>query len=183
MSTPVIPASTPASIQTRRGLLKNAAAAAVAVTGAAAVLTPEAQAQTSGVSWEKKVIHPPSAKPATPPSSNAAENPPAKPPLFNSIITYGNVVYIAGIGAHFPGTIEEHTKHVLDEMERNLGLAGSSMDKVLKVNVYLSDLNNYAGMNSAFLGRFGKVPPVRTTVAVAGLPGNSLVEIDCIAAM
>ena len=61
--------------------------------------------------------------------------------------------------------------------------AGSSMDKVLKVNVYLNDIADYKGMNEVYKGRFGKKPPVRTTVAVAkgGVPGDSLVEIDCIA--
>jgi len=72
---------------------------------------------------------------------------------------------------------------VLDEMEQNLILAGSSMAKVLKVTVYLSDLANYTKMNSVYAGRWGDVPPVRTTVAVAGLPGDSLVEIDCIASV
>ena len=53
---------------------------------------------------------------------------------------------------------------------------------VLKVNVYLNDLKDYAAMNEVFLGRFGKEPGVRTTIAAAGgIPGNSLVEIDCIA--
>ena len=56
------------------------------------------------------------------------------------------------------------------------------MDKVLKVNVYLNDLKDYDGMNATYKGRFGSMPPVRTTVAPAGgAPGNSLVEIDCIA--
>ena len=169
---------------TRRGILKNAAAAAAGVAGVAAI-TPEAQAQ-AGVVWEKKAVHPqqpavvPGAPPATPPAAGAAP----KPPLFNSIVTFGNLVFIAGIGAHFQGTIEEHTKHVLDEIEKNLILAGSSMDKVLKVNVYLSDLANYTRMNTAYAGRFGKVPPVRTTIAAAGgVPGDSLVEIDCIASL
>jgi enamine deaminase RidA (YjgF/YER057c/UK114 family) len=88
----------------------------------------------------------------------------------------------APVGAHFEGTIEEHTKHVLDELEKNLICAGSSMDKVLKVNVYLNDIKDWARMNTAYAGRWGKVPPVRTTVAPAGgIPGNSLVEIDLIA--
>ena len=57
-----------------------------------------------------------------------------------------------------------------------------SVDKVLKVNVYLNDLKDYDGMNAVFRGRFGSNPPVRTTIAAAGgIPGNSLVEIDCIA--
>ena len=56
------------------------------------------------------------------------------------------------------------------------------MDKVLKVNVYLSDLKDYDAMNKVYEGRWGDIPPVRTTVAPAGgIPGNSLVEIDCIA--
>ncbi len=173
--------------QTRRGLLKHAAAAAVAATGGVA-LAPTVEAQ-QGVVWEKKAVHPPAAPSAaatastTTPPAPAATTPP-KGPLFNSIITFGNLVFIAGVGAHFKGTIEEHTKHVLDEIERNLIAAGSSMDKVLKVNVYLSDLANYARMNSAYAGRFGAVPPVRTTIAAAGgVPGDSLVEIDCIASL
>ena len=65
---------------------------------------------------------------------------------------------------------------------RSLESVGSSMEKVLKVNVYLNDLKDYAGMNEVFLGRFGAEPGVRTTIAAAGgIPGNSLVEIDCIA--
>jgi enamine deaminase RidA (YjgF/YER057c/UK114 family) len=56
------------------------------------------------------------------------------------------------------------------------------MDKVLKVNVYLADLADYKGMNEVYKGRFGPKPPVRTTVATyGGVPGNSLVEMDCIA--
>ena len=57
------------------------------------------------------------------------------------------------------------------------------MDKVLKCNVYLADLKDYAGMNDVFKGRFGEEPPVRTTIAAAGVPGNSLVEIDVIACL
>jgi 2-iminobutanoate/2-iminopropanoate deaminase len=105
-------------------------------------------------------------------------------PLFSSSVTHGGLVYVAGKGAHFEGDITAHTKHVLDELQKELEKAGSSMDKVLKVNVYLHDLNDYKLMNEAYRGRFGKNPPVRTTVAVfGGVPGNSLVEIDCIAAL
>ena len=91
-------------------------------------------------------------------------------------------MFISGIGAHFEGDIKAHTKHVLDEMKKKLERAGSSMEKVLKVNVYLNDLKDYAGMNEVFRGSFGPEPGVRTTIAAAGgIPGNSLVEIDCIA--
>lgn len=107
---------------------------------------------------------------------------PEKTPLFSSAVSYGNLLFISGIGAHFPGDIKAHTKHVLDEVEKVLVNAGSSMEKVLKVNVYLNDLKDWPAMNEEFQGRFGAEPPVRTTVAPAGgIPGNSLVEIDCIA--
>ena len=55
------------------------------------------------------------------------------------------------------------------------------MDKVLKATVYLKTLDHYKDMNEMFLGRFGPEPPVRTTIAVADIPGNSLIEIDVIA--
>ena len=105
-------------------------------------------------------------------------------PLFSSAIAYGNLLFLAGKGAHFDGDIQSHTKHVLDELEKELKKHGSSMDKVLKVNVYLADLADYKKMNEVYRGRFGDKPPVRTTVATyGGVPGDSLVEIDCIAAL
>ncbi|MGE5646516.1 MAG: RidA family protein [Acidobacteriota bacterium] len=107
---------------------------------------------------------------------------PEKPPLFSPVVTYGNLVFISGIGAHFPGDIKSHTEHVLNEVKQRLEEAGSSMEKVLKVNVYLNDLKDYKGMNEVFMGKFGAEPGVRTTIAAAGgIPGDSLVEIDCIA--
>lgn len=58
------------------------------------------------------------------------------------------------------------------------------MEKVLKVNVYLADIADFKAMNEVYRGRFGKNPPVRTTVATyGGVPGISLVEMDCIAAL
>lgn len=140
----------------RRGAILGAAAAAAA--------TP-ALAQTGPV----KKVHRKGPKPA-------------KTPLFNGAVSYGNLLFIAGKGAHFEGDIKSHTKKVLDDIQKELEDAGSSMTQVLKCNVYLNDLKDYAGMNEMFLGRFGEEPPVRTTIAAAGgIPGNSLVEIDVIA--
>jgi 2-iminobutanoate/2-iminopropanoate deaminase len=105
-------------------------------------------------------------------------------PLFAGHTKLGNMVFVAGQGAHVaPFEIKAHTEIVLKALENELKSAGSSMEKVLKVNVYLNDIADYAGMNEVYKGRFGKNPPVRTTVAVAkgGVPGNSLVEMDCIA--
>ena len=104
-------------------------------------------------------------------------------PLFSGATKFNGMVFIAGKGAHFAGDIKAHTDHVLKELEKELLAAGSSMEKVLKVNVYLDDIKDYKDMNEVYKGRFGKKPPVRTTVAVAkgGVPGDSLVEMDCIA--
>jgi 2-iminobutanoate/2-iminopropanoate deaminase len=109
---------------------------------------------------------------------------PEKTPLFNGTVSYGNLVFIAGVGYHSEGDIKVHTKAVLDQIQQQLESVGSSMEKVLKCNVYLNDLKDYAGMNEMFQGRFGPEPPVRTTIAAAGgIPGNSLVEIDVIATL
>jgi enamine deaminase RidA (YjgF/YER057c/UK114 family) len=105
-------------------------------------------------------------------------------PLFSASTKHGDIVYISGQGAHEgPSEIKAHTDIVLKELEKELIKAGSSMEKVLKVSVFLNDIADYQGMNEVYKGRFGKNPPVRTTVAVAkgGVPGGSLVEMDCIA--
>jgi 2-iminobutanoate/2-iminopropanoate deaminase len=105
-------------------------------------------------------------------------------PLFSGSTKLGNMVFIAGKGAHVePFEIKAHTEIVLKELEKELIKAGSSMEKVLKVTVFLNDIADYKGMNEVYKGRFGKKPPVRTTIAVAkgGVPGDSLVEMDCIA--
>ena len=151
----------------RRKFLTSAPVAAAAL-----AVPNQALAQTTAAEKPVKKVHWPGGKA------------PEKPPLFSGIVTFGNMVFIAGIGAHFKGDIKAHTRHVLDEIEKRLLSVGSSMDKVLKVNVYLNTLDDYAGMNETYLGRFGGEPPVRTTIAAAGgIPGNSLVEIDCIAAL
>lgn len=154
--------------QSRRDILKDAVKVAAAGSVALAAGSAQAQTKSSQSTLEKK--------------SYSMGPKPEKTPLFSSAISYGNLLFLAGIGAHFPGDIKAHTTHVLDEMKKHLENAGSSMEKVLKVNVYLNDLKDYAGMNEVFQGSFGSVPPVRTTVAPAGgIPGNSLVEIECIA--
>jgi 2-iminobutanoate/2-iminopropanoate deaminase len=104
-------------------------------------------------------------------------------PLYSPELSFGNLVFVSGKGGGVDakGDIRAQTKSVLDQIEESLRIAGSSMDKVLKVNVYLTDINNFEGMNEAYINRFGDMPPVRTTVAIAAVPDKSLVEIDCIA--
>lgn len=105
--------------------------------------------------------------------------------LYPGSIRYGNLVFVSGTGADAESVheIKADTDFVLKKMEKRLIAAGSSMEKVLKVTVFLSDMDDFEGMNSVYKGRFGKNPPVRSTVAVAkgGIPGKSIVEIDCIA--
>ena len=151
-----------------RRSVSRSAFASIAAAGAG--LFGVAHAQTSTPSMQK---------------TTSTDNQPAgaKPPLFSSWVAYGGLVFIAGQGEHGPGDITAHTTSVLNQLEAELKKAGSSMDKVLKVNVYLADLRDYDAMNAVFRGRFGPNPPVRTTIAAyGGVPGNSLVEIDCIAA-
>ena len=105
-------------------------------------------------------------------------------PLYSGHTKFGNLVFISGRGANTaPFEIKAHTEIVLKSLGEELVKAGSSMEKVLKVNVYLNDIADYKAMNEVYRGRFGKNPPVRTTIAVAkgGIPGESLVEMDCIA--
>lgn len=147
----------------RKFIGTGAAAAAIAAT----VGTGQAAAQSNAT---KKVLW-----------TNGKK--PEKKPLFSPAVAYGNLLFLSGIGAHFSGDIKAHTKHVLDEIQHKLESSGSSMEKVLKCQVYLADLKDYQGMNEVFMGRFGSEPPVRTTIAAAGVPGNSLVEIDVIAYM
>ena len=153
------------STTNRRKFIGRGAAVAA---GAAALAAPAAKAQDKPA---KRVIYRNGKKPD-------------KTPLFNGTVAYGNLIFIAGVGAHFGGDIKAHTKHVLDSIQKQLESVGSSMDKVLKCNVYLNDLKDYKDMNEVFQGRFGDEPPVRTTIAAAGgIPGNSLVEIDVIACL
>jgi hypothetical protein len=80
---------------------------------------------------------------------------PKTTPRFNSAVAFGNLI-IAGVGYHQAGDIKVHTKAVLDSIRKQLESAWSSMEKVLKVNV------------------FGDEPPVRTAIAAAGgIPGDS----------
>lgn len=150
----------------RRSVLKKLAASFVALTGLG--LTSKANTENKN---EKEVF-------------NVVNH--EDVPLFSGSTKYGGLVFVAGKGAHVaPFEIKAHTEIVLKELEKELIKAGSSMDKVLKVNVYLNDIKDYKAMNEVYRGRFGKNPPVRTTVAVAmgGVPGDSLVEMDCIAGL
>jgi len=145
----------------RRKFLKGGAVVAAATAAAAPAAAQESKPT-------KKVLYANGRKPAT-------------TPMFSGTVAYGNLLFIAGVGYHEAGDIKVHTKGVLDSIKKQLEAVGSSMEKVLKCNVYLADLKDYAAMNEVYQGSFGAEPPVRTTIAAAGVPGNSLVEIYVIA--
>jgi reactive intermediate/imine deaminase len=110
--------------------------------------------------------------------------------LFSPLIVHNGVIYISGQGAHsrdqegkFPTDIETHTTKVLDNVKTLVEAGGGTMDSVMQLTVYLASMEDYAGMNKVFKTYFPHGGPARTTVAVAALPGQSLVEIHCIAAV
>jgi 2-iminobutanoate/2-iminopropanoate deaminase len=105
------------------------------------------------------------------------------------LVVHNGTIYIAGQGAHshdssdFPMDIETHTKKVMENVKTLVTKGGGTMDSILQLTVYLADIDFYEGMNNVFKTYFPNGGPARTTVAVAALPGKSLVEINCIAAV
>jgi enamine deaminase RidA (YjgF/YER057c/UK114 family) len=104
------------------------------------------------------------------------------------VVVHNGVIYVSGVGAHDSRdekewTIDSHTKIVMDKIKKNVETGGGTMDTVLQANVYLVKIEHWDGMHKVFATYFPHGGPARTTVAVAALPGNSLVEINCIAAV
>jgi 2-iminobutanoate/2-iminopropanoate deaminase len=104
------------------------------------------------------------------------------------VIVHNGLIYVAGQGAHDSRdskewTIESHTSMVMDKIKKHVEIGGGSMDTVLQANVFLVKIEHWDGMHKVFATYFPHGGPSRTTVAVAALPGDSLVEINCIAAV
>ena len=81
------------------------------------------------------------------------------------------------------GDVGAQTRRVFDNLSTVLQAAGGSLDDVVKVNVYLTSMSDFAAMNAVYADVFSKPFPARTTVAVAGLPLDARVEIECVAAV
>jgi 2-iminobutanoate/2-iminopropanoate deaminase len=79
------------------------------------------------------------------------------------------------------GGVAEQTTQVLKNVESVLKAAGSGLDKVVRCGVFMKDLQEFATMNRVYAEFFPGVPPARTTIQAARLPGDCLVEIDAIA--
>jgi 2-iminobutanoate/2-iminopropanoate deaminase len=104
------------------------------------------------------------------------------------VVVHNGVLYVSGQGAHDTRdskewTIESHAATVMDKIKKLVEVGGGSMDSVLQANVFLVNIEHWDGMHKVFATYFPHGGPARTTVAVAALPGNSLVEINCIAAL
>jgi 2-iminobutanoate/2-iminopropanoate deaminase len=105
------------------------------------------------------------------------------------MVIHNGTIYISGQGAHshdssdFAMDVETHTKRVMENVKTLVERGGGTMDSILQLNVYLADIDFYDAMNSVFKTYFPNGGPARTCVAVASLPGKSLVEINCIAAI
>ena len=106
-------------------------------------------------------------------------------------VRVGNLVYTAGQAALDPNTqqlisggITEQTHRTLQNLKAVLEAAGTSLDRVVKANVYLKDMNDFAAMNAVYaeyLAPQGVIAPARTTIEAARLPKDALVEIELIA--
>jgi 2-iminobutanoate/2-iminopropanoate deaminase len=108
--------------------------------------------------------------------------------MISPIVVHNRLAYIAGVGAHDPGPAESweigpHTTKVMDRIKKLVEASGSTLENVVQLTVFLGKISDYEGMNNVFKTYFQHGGPARTTVAVASLPGNSLVEINCIAAI
>ncbi len=96
------------------------------------------------------------------------------------IFLSGMVSIDADTGERAMGTVASETRHILSNMKHMLESAGSSMDKVVKINVLLYDMLEFDNMNRVYREFFPKDPPARTTCGVQ-LAGGLKVEIECIA--
>jgi 2-iminobutanoate/2-iminopropanoate deaminase len=108
--------------------------------------------------------------------------------MITSLIVHNGLIYISGQGANDGGDVQgtditSHSTKVMNNVKKLVEAGGGSMDSILQLTVYLGSLDYYDGMNKVFKTYFPHGGPARTTVAVAGVPGHSLLEINCIAAV
>ena len=103
-------------------------------------------------------------------------------------IIEGDFIFVAGQGCINPATgalergdVRSETKQTFANLRAILEAAGSSLDDVVKCNVYLRDINDFAAMNEVYQTFFTPPFPARTTIQAGALPGGIAVEIECIA--
>ena len=106
---------------------------------------------------------------------------------YSQVIVLNGVAYVAGQGSFTPGTssfkpgnFREQAQQTFENIGILLTASGSSFEQVVKVGVYLTDLKNFGELNDVYKQYFKPPYPARTTVQ-AGLSGDMLIEVDCIA--
>jgi len=107
---------------------------------------------------------------------------------YSQAIIEGDFIFVAGQGPIDPltgkrelGDARSETRRVFENLRAILEAAGSSLDQVVKCNVYLRDINDFAAMNEVYATYFSAPFPARTTIQAGALPGGIAVEIECIA--
>ena len=107
---------------------------------------------------------------------------------YSQAVKANGFIFISGQVAIDPSTqqviegdVSAQTDRILKNLAAILQAAGSSLDKVVRCGVFLKSMNDFAAMNQAYGKYFVSAPPARTTVEVARLPKDVLVEIDVIA--
>lgn len=107
---------------------------------------------------------------------------------FSSATRVGNVLYLSGAIGVLPGTrqladtgIVRQTQQTLENIKAVLVYAGSSMERVFKCTVFLTNIADFEKMNGVYATYFPKDPPARSTVAGSGLALGARVEIECLA--
>jgi 2-iminobutanoate/2-iminopropanoate deaminase len=129
----------------------------------------------------------------TPKTQISTEKAPAAIGPYSQAVRIGDLLYTSGqvaldpaTGQMVPGGIEPQTARVLENLKAVLEAAGASLSQVSKTTVFLKDMNDFAAMNAIYgeyLAPEGTIPPARSTVEVARLPKDALVEIEVIAAL
>merc|ERR1712000_256542 len=111
-----------------------------------------------------------------------------KSPLFSQAIIHNGTVYCSGnVGINpstnkiVEGSVADRTKQTFENIKNVLEEAGSSLQNIVKMNIYLVDMADYAAMNKVFLETIPDPKPARTCACVKELPGKTDVEIECIA--
>jgi len=110
---------------------------------------------------------------------------------YSQAVAYGGLVYCSGqialdpaSGEIIAGGVPEQTRRVFQNLTNVLEAAGTSLDRALKMTVYLKSMDDFAAMNEVYGTYFpGDSPPARATVEVSRLPKDVDVEIDCVAAL
>ena len=107
---------------------------------------------------------------------------------YSQAIVEGDFIFLAGqgptnpaTGKYEPGDVASETKQTFANMKAILESAGSSLDKVVKCNVYLRDIKDFAAMNEVYKTMFTQPYPARTTIQAGALPRGFAVEIECVA--